>query len=724
MSQLSLAKLHRPGTFEQVIGQEHPVRVISNLIVRGRKRRDLLLHGAVGSGKTSLVRLYGLALNCDAPTGTGSPCGQCSWCRGDNSEHVDYVEYDVPGRGGALSDVESFLKQHLRFALPPGKVKTIFFDEAHALDKEAADSLLKTIEDRDESIVFCFATTEFERIRPALRSRLLPLEVRPLAVDVAIEWLRAIADEHRIAIDDDALTLLAGIRDGYPRDLINGLELVRDNDIAVITANHVKEVFGLDHTEMLVRYFMAVAEGDYAEQLKVVSVAWRRPTGEKIRWIQAFLTSTYYNEILGIRLRVDAAVESIGAEKRMPVITRMCERFGVTYPSQLDKHWARMMAFWSTPLAVEHESALQLKLGLFNHLVARELPGALDGPVEAGMRATLPDPSPIVIETSRGFGESWPPPKEAVRLVSGSPSVDDPRYITAADVRRVVNCSSFLIQQHGVMFNVAFELRPVAMGCFGEPAGRELVDTFCSDFSEQADRWSSKGPLPFTWIRVLEGDGTRASYGVRGYVVGYASGLSDLVDQLGVGDVDPVTRWANAWQMRLAPQKPNGVRVHVARTRSRQARFHWDRTLNLCAGMDERLHDWDPESGSWKPLYELMELGRKLRPVGPLAGPVIQTSSLLAEAAISDACRNRMEPLSAFDARQWKDLRKNWEAAEYTERKLTAESRQRKLRQIEVSHGLNSDRGRQLLAELLEAWPTQPERRSRSAPGWWRKAFR
>ena len=70
-----LVHRHRPKRFEEVIGQDVPVDYLSGLILRGQACRNILLHGSVGSGKTTLARIYAKALNCESPSlKDGSPC--------------------------------------------------------------------------------------------------------------------------------------------------------------------------------------------------------------------------------------------------------------------------------------------------------------------------------------------------------------------------------------------------------------------------------------------------------------------------------------------------------------------------------------------------------------------------------------------------------------------------------------------------------------------------
>ena len=93
----ALISLYRPRVFSEVFGQDYPVRILSQLIKRGQICRNILLYGSVGSGKTTLARIYGKALNCDSPDEDGSPCPQCSSCKKiEEGDPLRFKELDAP----------------------------------------------------------------------------------------------------------------------------------------------------------------------------------------------------------------------------------------------------------------------------------------------------------------------------------------------------------------------------------------------------------------------------------------------------------------------------------------------------------------------------------------------------------------------------------------------------------------------------------------------------
>lgn len=214
-----LADKYRPSRFEHVRGQKDAVDQLTSL-AQLRQGAHLLLAGAYGAGKTTLVRIFARALNCEGFAENGSPCGRCRACEAPEQDYL--VEYDVPGRGGDRDRVLAWVEAHNREPAN-SKWRVLFLDEAHALQPAAMDALLKIVEEPQPRVIFAFATTEPWSLKAALRSRTLPLEVRPLSVPDAVALMESIAKKEKFVYDRDALVLLAWVKQGHPRDLLNGL---------------------------------------------------------------------------------------------------------------------------------------------------------------------------------------------------------------------------------------------------------------------------------------------------------------------------------------------------------------------------------------------------------------------------------------------------------------------------------------------------------------------
>ena len=159
---------YRPKTFAQMRGQDHPKRVISQLILNGRSCENLLLHGSIGSGKTSFVRIYAMALNCDQPAALGDCCFRCDSCIAAANESARARgKHEISTSGLEELDAPGFrdfdlLKDRLDLLLeqpiPAGKRRVIFTDEAHALSRyrDSFDYFLKRVRRVSAKRLFLF----------------------------------------------------------------------------------------------------------------------------------------------------------------------------------------------------------------------------------------------------------------------------------------------------------------------------------------------------------------------------------------------------------------------------------------------------------------------------------------------------------------------------------------------------------------------------------------
>src|SRR5689334_21620580 len=85
----------RPKIFEDLIGQQHIVKILRNRIISERIAHAYLFCGTRGTGKTSTAKIFSRAVNCLTPN-SGDPCGVCEMCVEINSGTlIDVVEIDA-----------------------------------------------------------------------------------------------------------------------------------------------------------------------------------------------------------------------------------------------------------------------------------------------------------------------------------------------------------------------------------------------------------------------------------------------------------------------------------------------------------------------------------------------------------------------------------------------------------------------------------------------------
>ncbi len=243
MGYLVLARKYRPRTFQELVGQEHVVRTLSNSLAEGRLAHAFLFVGPRGIGKTSTARILAKALNCpNGPKADFNPDDDI--CKEiEDGRSLDVLEIDGASNRG-IGEIKD-LRDSVPYAPARGKFKIYIIDEVHMLTPEAFNALLKTLEEPPAHVKFIFATTEVQKLPPTILSRCQRFDLRRIPDPLICAHLRKIADAEKIKIADEALLLLARQAEGGLRDAESALEQLVSFAGKNITLDHVLEVFGL-----------------------------------------------------------------------------------------------------------------------------------------------------------------------------------------------------------------------------------------------------------------------------------------------------------------------------------------------------------------------------------------------------------------------------------------------------------------------------------------------
>ncbi|KRR26209.1 hypothetical protein CQ14_21270 [Bradyrhizobium lablabi] len=651
-----------------------------------RQGSHLLLAGAYGAGKTTLVRIFAQALNCDNPAKDGSPCGACGPCEAADQDCL--VEYDVPGRGGDKESVLAWVAANNREP-PNSKWRILFLDEAHALQPLAMEGLLKVVEEPQPRVVFAFATTEPWKLKSTLKSRTLPLEVRPLSVPDAVALMESIAKKEKYIYDLNALVLLAWVKQGHPRDLLNGLGQVAALGKNV-TTEAVKLLFAVHDAEALVEYFLALGAGDAGRAISAMD-GWHEPLSSKLKGVQTLLTSIFYNEIQGRKIIIDAFLDTLTSE-RTKIVSAFCSRLGVDKPIGLEPYWRKMLEFWSRPPATGEEG-LQLQLCLFEDLVNNRLREAV-----LQTNETVPAPHYLL----RNAGPERDESSKSGGIATANCARFDGKYLTPEHVREIINRSSFFMQHHGRTLNAAFIVYPSYQARLSEVTAVEAIRKFQGDLSKLC---LQAGKL-FAGITVIERD----ENGVLARLLAHIPRLAEVP-----AFETELARWCRNLGAEDDDQALVELKTNVGLSNRQALKFHWDSVVELCAAVQ----DSENEPGGARRLLDNLRLRKSLRRVpGPVGHPVLEFSGCLTTSAIKEASANHMAFLSAFDAQAWSWIRKGWERDECIDRQQEIRHRAEKLSQAERLWG-EDDRRRVEIEALNASWAGGPENRARQWRGWW-----
>ena len=237
---------YRPQTFAELIGQEHVVQTLTNAINSDRVSHAYLFCGPRGSGKTTIARLLAKAVNC---TGRKSfePCGKCPSCLDvAKGVAVDLIEIDAASHRG-IDEIRE-LKEGVKYAPSGSRKKIYIIDEAHQLTKEAANALLKILEEAPSHAIFILATTEAHKMIATIISRCQRFDFRKLTVTELVSRLEMISKKEGIKIEKEALELIALNSEGAARDaegLLGQIVSFFPSNEKSIKAKEIEDLLGL-----------------------------------------------------------------------------------------------------------------------------------------------------------------------------------------------------------------------------------------------------------------------------------------------------------------------------------------------------------------------------------------------------------------------------------------------------------------------------------------------
>ncbi|HYM33262.1 MAG TPA: DNA polymerase III subunit gamma/tau [Candidatus Cybelea sp.] len=265
-----LARKYRPATFAELIGQDAMVRTLTNAMESGRLAHAFILTGVRGVGKTTTARIIARALNCTGPDGKGgptiTPCGQCDSCRAiAEDRHVDVLEMDAASRTG-IGDVREIIES-VRYAPVSARFKVYIIDEVHMLSTAAFNGLLKTLEEPPAHVKFIFATTEIRKVPVTVLSRCQRFDLKRVEAEVLIAHLAGIAAKENVAVEPEALALIARAAEGSVRDALSLLDQAIAHGNGSVSAEPVRAMLGLADRMQVFDLYDKVMQGDIAGSL-------------------------------------------------------------------------------------------------------------------------------------------------------------------------------------------------------------------------------------------------------------------------------------------------------------------------------------------------------------------------------------------------------------------------------------------------------------------------
>lgn len=214
---MSFYQYHRPQSFDAIYGNIATVEALQKLVSKKNRPHVYLFSGPYGTGKTTCARIFASSVGCQ-----------------------DLHEMNMSETRGidAIRDIIDTSK----YVSLNGGVSVWILDEAHGLTGEAANAVLKLLEDCPDHAYFILCTTEPQKINGGIKSRCSQFSFGPLKAIETKKLIRYVATKEKVELEPETLIDLIEASDGYPRRALVLLESVASIEGEENRRKYIKEV--------------------------------------------------------------------------------------------------------------------------------------------------------------------------------------------------------------------------------------------------------------------------------------------------------------------------------------------------------------------------------------------------------------------------------------------------------------------------------------------------
>ena len=195
-------------SLETIIGQYHAVRLLTRMLENDLLPHALLFTGIDGIGKQTAAKALAMALNCLRSAGV-SACMECRSCQiMISGNHPDIIIVEPSGRFIKIGQIRD-LRKHLKFAPVEGGSRVIIINDAHCMNVEASNAMLKILEEPPDNTHIVLTAHQTSDLLPTIVSRCQQVAFNPVPVAKIVEELAG-----KREIDEDTATTIAVLAKG------------------------------------------------------------------------------------------------------------------------------------------------------------------------------------------------------------------------------------------------------------------------------------------------------------------------------------------------------------------------------------------------------------------------------------------------------------------------------------------------------------------------------
>ena len=265
----ALTERYRPRNFENIIGQEHVVKMLQKYIEL-KLHMPIILNGPYGCGKTTLATIFATQFH-------SVETHEAIW----QNAHPGVIKINAANKTGVKQITE--LLETVQYQPLQGLNKVYIIDEAHTLSHAAYNAFLETLEFLPSNTYFIFATTDKNKIIDPLRSRCFQLNLHSVSNQAIIARLSKIAEQENFKTSPEILDIIATHSNGSVRDAVKYLE---QTQMINPTIEEVEQLLEIPSTVEIHKILHIITSADYEQISNIVDSIKAPPVNVLIKLIQ------------------------------------------------------------------------------------------------------------------------------------------------------------------------------------------------------------------------------------------------------------------------------------------------------------------------------------------------------------------------------------------------------------------------------------------------------
>ena len=267
----NLAQVYRPSKLADVTEQGVVINIVKNICESDTiTNRNFLFIGPSGTGKTTVSRIIANVLN----EGKGEP-----------------IEIDAASHSG-VDSMRNIMAQ-ARIYPVGSKYKIFIIDECHALSQAAWQTALLTIEEQPAMSIFCWCTTNPEKIPATILSRVQTFQLSKISLEGIYNRLKYIIEQENnkgrgITYEDDAILYIAKLAQGGMRNAITSMDQCLSFSQA-LTMQSVIQALNLPNYDDYFELLNAIAKKDNSKIVEIINNVYNSGVNF-VKWFDGFFS--------------------------------------------------------------------------------------------------------------------------------------------------------------------------------------------------------------------------------------------------------------------------------------------------------------------------------------------------------------------------------------------------------------------------------------------------